>query len=178
MPLCWGGACPEVGSASFHCKTHWILLTLSCCWAAKSSQHPDVPHGISLMPQWQHSWVAVVTAETCSTDETCRGAALQALVIFTGLGTGPGKRHSRCFLLCLLPSLGPLGWRQPNHLVLLVVFAKTLAGVLRREHYRWRMWQSRHWPRQVFRRASICFPCYMVAHLADRGTRRLTWLSG
>lgn len=42
--------------------------------------------------------VPVVAAETCSTDEACGGAALQALVIPTGLlGAGPGMRHSRCF---------------------------------------------------------------------------------
>ena len=71
-------------------------LLLGC----KGFPAPGCPtQGLSRGMVTAPTWVAVVTTETCSTGETCRGAALQALVIPTGcLGAGPGMRHSRRFV--------------------------------------------------------------------------------
>lgn len=59
MPLCQEGTGPELGSVSLHCTMFWFLLTPSCCWAAKTSQHLSVPQVAFLVAQWQllHGWL-------------------------------------------------------------------------------------------------------------------------
>lgn len=100
---------------------------------------------------------------------------LQALVIATGRpGAGPVMRHSRCFV----PQFGLSGLRQPNHLVLLEVLAKALGRDVDEGTS-----QVRDVAGQVLAKAGLqknwyLFLWYMVTHLADRGTRRLTWLLG
>lgn len=84
MPLCQEGTGPELGSVSLHCKMYWFLLTPSCCWAAKTSQHLAVPQVAFLVAQWQllHGWLPSLPG--LSSAETHRGETLQTLVIPTG----------------------------------------------------------------------------------------------
>lgn len=128
MPLCQGGAGPELGSASLHCKMYWFLLTPSCCWPAKASQHLAVPHGASLVVGWQHPcgwlWSPLRLAALMRLAEVqlCWYWWFSSVVLVLDLARGTAG--------ALYPSLGSLGWRQPNHLVLLEVLAKTLGRIV------------------------------------------------
>lgn len=122
MPLCWGGAGPELGSASLHCKMYWFLLTPSCYWATKASQHLVVPHRASLVAWWQHPRVWLWSL--------LRLAALVWLAKVQLSGTGASHCSSWCWT-----------WHEAQQVLCTPVWALQDGG----SQITWCCW--RFWPR-------------------------------